>query len=71
MDLYQYIVSDDWGDDEEKTQLYRDCLMILSKDAAAVYIQDPANLVAMKKGLTGYEFYPISAQDVAILHFVQ
>ena len=58
-------------DDEEKTQLYKDCLMILSKDAAAVYIQDPANLVAMKKGLTGYEFYPISAQDVAILHFVQ
>ena len=58
-------------DDDEKTQLYKDCLMILSKDAAAVYIQDPANLVAMKKGLTGYEFYPISAQDVAILHFVQ
>ena len=58
-------------DDAEKTQLYRDCLMILSKDAAAVYIQDPANLVAMKKGLEGYEFYPISAQDVSIIHYVQ
>ena len=45
--------------------------MILSKDAAAVYIQDPANLVAMKKGLAGYEFYPISAQDVSLIHYVQ
>ena len=58
-------------DDEEKTQLYKDCLMILAKDAAAVYIQDPSNLVAMKKGLAGYEFYPISAQDVAIIHYVK
>lgn len=58
-------------DDAEKTELYRECQMILAEDAAAVYIQDPSNLVAMKEGLAGYEFYPISAQDVSLIHYVQ
>ena len=58
-------------DDEEKIELYKECQMILAEEAVAVYIEDPANLVAMNENLAGYEFYPISAQDVSLIHFVQ
>lgn len=58
-------------DDEEKVKLYKECQMILAKDAVAVFIQDPANLVGMNKELAGYEFYPISAQDVSLIHYVK
>ena len=40
-------------------------------DAASVYIQDPANLVAVNDELDGYVFYPISAQDMSVVYFKQ
>lgn len=58
-------------DDETKVELYKECQMILAQDAVAVFIQDPANLVAVNNDLAGYEFYPISAQDVSLIHYVK
>lgn len=52
-------------DDEKATSLYKECEWILTNDAANVYIQDMAQLVAVRKNFTGYEFYPIYVMDIA------
>lgn len=56
-------------DDAEKVELYKKCQMILAEDAASVYIQDPANLVALNEKLDGYVFYPCAAQDMSLVYF--
>lgn len=57
-------------DDAKKTELYKECQMILARDAAAVFIEDPANLVAVRKNLAGYTFYSTAAEDMAALYRV-
>ena len=52
-------------DDTKQTELYKQCEWILTNDAANVYIQDLAQLVAINKKYTGYEFYPIYVLDIA------
>ncbi len=52
-------------DDAKQTEYYKQCEEILAKEAANVYIQDPAELVAINKKFTGYEFYPLYAQDIS------
>ncbi len=52
-------------DDSEQTEYYKQCERILAEQAANVYIQDPAELVALNKKYTGYEFYPLYAQDIS------
>ena len=32
-----------------------------------MYIQDPADLVAMREGVSGYSFYPIYVMDLSTL----
>lgn len=56
-------------DSAEKTEYYSQLQMMLTEDAASVYIQDPANLLAINSDLEGYEFYPISAQDMSIVKY--
>jgi len=51
--------------DDAKTEYYKECEKILSEDAAAVYIQDLPEFVALNKKYTGYEFYPLYVQDIA------
>lgn len=58
-------------DDEEKIELYKEAQMILAEDAAAVYIEDPANLVAVSSEFAGYTFYPTSAEDMSLLYMVE
>ncbi len=53
--------------DEEATKLYKECEWILAREAANVYIQDLAEMVAVNKNYTGYEFYPIYVMDIAKL----
>ena len=36
---------------------------MLTETAANLYLQDLANLVAIRSDLTGYQFYPIYAMD--------
>lgn len=57
-------------DDALKTAKYKEAQMILAQDAAAVYIEDPANLVAVNKKFGGYTFYPTSAEDMSLLYQV-
>ena len=55
------------ADDEEQTALYRELEKNLTENAANVYLQDMADLIAVRKGLTGLTFYPIYVLDVAAL----
>lgn len=54
-------------DDSEKTDLYKECERILADECACVYIQDLPSFVALAKRFTGYEFYPLYAQNLATI----
>ncbi len=58
------------SDAEEQVNLYREAETILAETAANVYIQDMADLVAVKKNLAGFEFYPMYAMDLSLIHYV-
>ena len=48
---------------------YKNCQRILAEEAAAVYVQDPCDLVGMRSDLTGYVFYPIYVMDLSRVHY--
>ena len=58
-------------DDDVKVENYKKAQMILAEDAAAVYIEDPANLVAVSKKFGGYTFSPTAAEDMSLLYQVE
>lgn len=55
--------------EEEKVQLYKKLQGIVTEDAASVFIQSPALLVAVNKKLAGYTFYPVYVQDMSTVYF--
>ena len=57
-------------DEQQQTRYYKDCERILTEDAANVYIQDIAELVALNKKYAGYEFYPLYVQDISKIYIV-
>lgn len=59
------------SEDEEQTAFYKECEKILTEEAANVYIQDLAELVALNKKYAGYEFYPLYVQDFSKLYLVE
>jgi peptide/nickel transport system substrate-binding protein len=52
-------------DEATQTEMFKECVKMLSDDAANVYIQDLPEFVALSKNYTGYEFYPVYVIDVA------
>ena len=68
-DTYRKAIST--TNDEEATEYYNECEWILANEAANVYIQDLAQLVAVNKKYTGYEFYPIYVCDIAKIKLVE
>ena len=56
-------------DDAEQTELYRELERNLTRNAANVYLQDMADLVAVRNGLKGLTFYPIYVLDVSLLYW--
>ena len=58
-------------DDEEQTELYKQMERNLTEHAANVYIQDLADLVALRTGLEGLQFYPIYVLDLSTVRYVQ
>ncbi|MDI9471800.1 MAG: ABC transporter substrate-binding protein [Tissierellia bacterium] len=58
-------------DDAEQTKYYKECQSILTEEAANVYIQDMAELIALNKKYTGYEFYPLYAQDISKIRLAE
>ncbi len=57
------------ADDAAQTAYYKQCLEILSQDAANVYLQDLADFVAVHPKLKGYEFYPLYVMDMSLLYW--
>jgi len=58
-------------DDAEQTELYKEMQKDLTINAANVYIQDLADLVAVRKGLEGLEFYPIYVLDLSTVRYTK
>ncbi|MBO5197491.1 MAG: ABC transporter substrate-binding protein [Lachnospiraceae bacterium] len=56
--------------DEEKETYYKEIQRLLTEDAASVYIQAPALLVAVNPNLGGYTFYPVYVQDMASVYYI-
>ena len=56
-------------DDAGQTAVYKQMLENLTENAANVYIQDLADLVAVRKGLTGLQFYPIYVLDLSTVRY--
>ena len=55
-------------DEAQKSELYKKLQMNLAENAASVYIEDPADFVAMNAKYGGYEFYPTAAWDVSKIY---
>ena len=58
-------------DDAEQTEIYWQMERNLTENAANVYLQDLADLVAVRKGLEGLNFYPLYVLDVSTLHWAE
>ncbi|MBQ9661676.1 MAG: ABC transporter substrate-binding protein [Oscillospiraceae bacterium] len=58
-------------DDAEQTELYRALERNLTENAANVYLQDMADLVAVRSGLEGLTFYPIYVLDISTLSWAK
>ena len=58
-------------DTEEKAGYYKEMQMNLSQNAAAVYIEDPADFVALSSNFSGYHFYPTAAWDVSTIYQIK
>lgn len=58
-------------DDDEQTALYKQMERNLTEHAANVYIQDLADLVAVRSTLDGLQSYPIYVLDLSTVHYVQ
>ena len=54
-------------DDAEQVELYKQLEKNLTENAANVYLQDMADLVAVRNGLDGLTFYPLYVLDVSTL----
>lgn len=56
-------------DDEEQTEIYKQMEAILTETAANVYIQDLADLIAVRNGIEGLEPYPIYVLDFSTVRY--
>ena len=54
-------------DHEEKHELYAKLQQILAEKGASVFIEDPADFVAVSADFTGYTPYPVSAVDFSLI----
>ena len=58
-------------DDAGRTALYLQAEKILTEQAANVYLQDLADMVAIHKNLTGFQFYPLYVLDLSGISWAQ
>lgn len=59
------------ADDSDRTALYLQAEKILTEQAANVYLQDLADMVAIHKDLTGFQFYPLYVLDLSGIGWAQ
>lgn len=54
-------------DHDEKYALYGKLQQMITDEAASVFIEDPADFIAVNKKFTGYTTYPVSAIDLSLV----
>ena len=59
------------ADDAKQVEIYKQMETLLAEDAANVYIQDLADLVALNKKYGGYTFYPLYVQDMSKIYLIK
>ncbi len=59
------------ADDAQQVEMYKKAQRDLAEHAANVYIQAPADLVAMRKGLVGMQFYPLYILDLSSIRWAE
>lgn len=47
--------------------MYGELQQILTDQAASVFIEDPADFIAVSNKYTGYQSYPVSAIDLSLV----
>jgi len=57
------------SDFARRQEIYRRCQEILAEEAAAVFIMDPSDLVAMRENVSGWRFYPKYVDDLRYVYF--
>lgn len=55
-------------DTDEKAKLYKQLQVNLAENAASVYIEDPADFVAVNSKFGGYTSYPTAAWDMSKIY---
>lgn len=70
-DNYDKLVAEAKLSADEKVQIhnYKEAEKILREEQAAVFLMDPDSIIAMEKGLEGFEFYPLPYLNFAKLRF--
>ena len=68
-DLFQQALTT--YDDAGQTAIYKAMEKNLTENAANVYIQDLADLVAVRQGLEGVTFYPIYVLDLSTVRYAE
>jgi peptide/nickel transport system substrate-binding protein len=56
------------ADEEARTALYKDMQRVLSDDAASVFICDISSAKAFRKGIKGFQQYPLYVFDASTLY---
>lgn len=56
-------------EDGEQTRLYQEMARNLTENAANVYLQDLPDLVAVRDGIDGVQFYPTNVMDLSNVHY--
>ena len=54
---------------EKRAEIYKECQMILTEDAVAVWTCDPNLVLASRPDLKGYKAYPLSFTDLSALYY--
>lgn len=57
-------------DQDKRIQDYREMQEILWQDKASAFLQEPDNITALRKPLSGYVQYPAYVQDMSRVYFV-
>ena len=58
-------------DHDEKYELYGQLQKMITDKAASVFIEDPADFIAINKKYTGYTIYPVSAIDLSLVQVAE
>ena len=68
---YDKLIADSVTEMDEQARIdnYKRCQEILTEQAVGVYICDPNLVVASRKDLKGYTFYPVTFHDMTKLYY--